>query len=65
MTSFTVNGLYIPANNSITITAGILGGEYYNEDMSYEQMLGGIGMIIGHEITHAFDNKGAKNPHSK
>ena len=60
MTSYTVNGKYSPSKNNITITAGILGGEYYNEDMSYEQMLGGIGMIIGHEITHAFDNMGAK-----
>ena len=60
MTACKVNGKYNPFQNDITITAGILGGEYYNEDMSYEQMLGGIGMIIGHEITHAFDNKGAK-----
>lgn len=60
MTAYTVNGKYSPSKNDITITAGILGGEYYNEDMSYEQMLGGIGMIIGHEITHAFDNIGAK-----
>ena len=60
MTAYTVNGIYKPSKNDITITAGILGGEYYNEDMSYEQMLGGIGMIIGHEITHAFDNKGAR-----
>ena len=60
MTSYTVNGKYSPGKNDITITAGILDGEYYNEDMSYEQMLGGIGMIIGHEITHAFDNIGAK-----
>ncbi|MBQ6373342.1 MAG: M13 family metallopeptidase [Clostridia bacterium] len=60
MTSYTVNGLYKPSENDITITAGILGGEYYNENMSYEQMLGGIGMIIGHEITHAFDIIGAR-----
>jgi putative endopeptidase len=60
MTACKVNGKYNPFQNDITITAGILGGEYYNEDMSYEQMLGGIGMIIGHEITHAFDNKGAR-----
>ena len=59
-TAYTVNGKYSPSNNDITITAGILGGEYYNEDMNYEQKLGGIGMIIGHEITHAFDNIGAK-----
>ena len=60
MPAYTVNGAYSPSDNAITITAGILGGEYYNEDMSYEQMLGGIGMIIGHEITHAFDTIGAR-----
>ena len=55
-------GLWYNAGRIVlkAVTAGILGGEYYNEDMSYEQILGGIGMIIGHEITHAFDTTGAK-----
>lgn len=38
----TVNAAYTPYNNSINIQAGILNGEIYNENMSYEQKLGGI-----------------------
>lgn len=55
-----VNAFYNPQNNSINIMAGILSGEIYNEDMSYEQKLGGIGMVIGHEISHAFDTNGSQ-----
>ncbi|MBQ6325970.1 MAG: endopeptidase, partial [Clostridia bacterium] len=55
-----VNAFYNPQDNSINILAGILNGEVYNEDMSYEQKLGGIGTVIGHEISHAFDTNGAQ-----
>ncbi|WP_026658805.1 M13 family metallopeptidase [Butyrivibrio sp. AC2005] len=55
-----VNATYTGYNNSINIQAGILVGEIYNEDMSFEQKMGGIGMIIGHEISHAFDSNGAE-----
>ena len=55
-----VNAMYNPQNNSINILAGILSGEIYNEDMSYEQKLGGIGTVIGHEISHAFDTNGSQ-----
>ena len=55
-----VNAFYNPQNNSINIMAGILSGEIYNEDMSYEQKLGGIGTVIGHEISHAFDTNGSQ-----
>ena len=55
-----VNAFYNPQNNSINIMAGILNGEVYNEDMSYEQKLGGIGTVIGHEISHAFDTNGSQ-----
>ena len=55
-----VNAFYNPQNNSINIMAGILSGEIYNEDMSYEQKLGAIGTVIGHEISHAFDTKGSQ-----
>ncbi len=54
------NAAYDFQKNSINILAGILSGAVYNEDMSYEQKLGGIGAIIGHEISHAFDTNGAQ-----
>lgn len=56
----TVGAMYSPDNNSINIFAGILNGEFYNEGMTYEQMLGGIGFTIGHEISHAFDTLGSQ-----
>lgn len=54
----TVNAYYQPLDNSITILAGILCGDMYHPDGSYEEKMAGIGMIIGHEITHAFDSNG-------
>lgn len=55
-----VNAYYNPADNSINIIAGILGSPFYSENMSVEEKLGGIGMVIGHEISHAFDTGGAQ-----
>ncbi len=55
-----VNAFYNPQNNSINILAGVLGGVFYEEDMGRAELLGGIGMIIGHEITHAFDKNGSQ-----
>lgn len=57
---FTVNATYSPGDNSLNIPAGILNGVFYQDDFSYEEKLGGIGMIIGHEITHGFDTTGAQ-----
>lgn len=54
-----VNATYNPQDNSINILAGILGGVFYRPDMTYEEKLGGIGFVIGHEISHAFDTNGA------
>ncbi|MDD6794202.1 MAG: M13 family metallopeptidase [Clostridiaceae bacterium] len=56
----TVNAFYNPNNNSITIPAGILQSPIYNKDASVEANYGAIGVIIGHEISHAFDTTGAK-----
>ncbi len=56
----TVNAFYSQQNNSINILAGILGGVFYEEGMGRAELLGGIGPVIGHEITHAFDKTGSQ-----
>ena len=52
-----VNAFYNPLDNSIKFHASL--GRLVNENASYYKNLGSIGMIIAHEITHAFDNNGA------
>ncbi|MEG2297494.1 MAG: M13 family metallopeptidase, partial [Clostridium sp.] len=56
----TVNAFYNPMDNSINILAGILGGTLYNPEGSIEEIAGGIGIVIGHEITHGFDTLGSQ-----
>ncbi|TVX89756.1 M13-type metalloendopeptidase [Paenibacillus agilis] len=56
---YTVNAFYNPLNNEITFPAGILQAPFYDAKAKPEANLGAIGMIIGHEISHAFDNKGS------
>jgi len=60
MSAFTVNAYYSPLNNEIVFPAAILQEPFYSENYSKEKKLGGIGAVIGHELTHAFDNTGAK-----
>lgn len=56
----TINAFYNPTNNSINILAGILAGEIYQYDWPVEKKLGGIGLAIGHELTHGFDAHGSQ-----
>ncbi|WP_052212117.1 M13-type metalloendopeptidase [Anaerovibrio lipolyticus] len=58
--TYTVNAMYNIADNSINIPAGILNGVFYYSDYSYEEKMGGIGMIIAHEISHGFDTTGSQ-----
>ncbi|MBR4474242.1 MAG: M13 family metallopeptidase [Oscillospiraceae bacterium] len=58
--SFSVNASYRAENNSINIFAGILNGDVYRDDMTREEMLAGIGNVIAHEISHAFDLSGSQ-----
>ena len=51
------NDLYA---NTTNILAAFCRGDIYNSDMSYEEMLGSIGMVIAHEITHSFDSMGSQ-----
>lgn len=56
----TVNAYYDPSANSITILSGILQAPFYDPEASREENLGGIGFVIAHEISHAFDTSGAQ-----
>lgn len=60
MYAYTVNAQYSAINNDITFPAGILQAPMYDVNASREHNLGAIGYVIAHEITHAFDNNGAK-----
>lgn len=60
MSVFTVNACYVPQNNEIVFPAGILQAPMYDVKAPREKNLGAIGYVIAHEITHAFDNNGAK-----
>lgn len=55
-----VNACYNPTANDITFPAAILQAPFYSLSQSRSQNLGGIGCVIGHEISHAFDNNGAQ-----
>ena len=54
-----VNACYNPSSNDITFPAAILQKPFYSIHQSVYENLGGIGAVIGHEISHAFDNNGA------
>ncbi|MCR5251791.1 MAG: M13 family metallopeptidase [Lachnospiraceae bacterium] len=54
----TVNACYSPDMNAINITLAIMDAPFYSSDQSYYQNLGGIGAVVGHEISHAFDDHG-------
>ena len=54
------NSFYYPTLNGIFICAGILGDPVFTPEMSDEQMLAGIGTVVGHEITHGFDANGVQ-----
>ncbi|KAF1295594.1 peptidase M13 [Enterococcus sp. JM4C] len=55
----TVNAYYHPFRNVIVFPAAILQAPFYSLDQSSSANYGGIGAVIAHEISHAFDNNGA------
>lgn len=60
MPSNLINACYDPQRNDITFPAAILQAPFYDLKASRATNYGGIGVVIAHEISHAFDNNGAK-----
>lgn len=59
MSAATVNAYYHPFKNIIVFPAAILQAPFYSLQQTSSQNYGGIGAVIAHEISHAFDNNGA------
>ncbi len=59
ISAFMVNACYVPTANEIIIPMGILEYPFYSSNSNYYENLGSIGVIIAHEISHAFDPMGA------
>ena len=60
MTPPTVNAYYSGSFNEIVFPAGILQPPFFDKTMDDGVNLGGIGLVIGHELTHGFDDQGRK-----
>jgi putative endopeptidase len=58
MTPPTVNAYYDPTQNNINFPAGILQPPFYSNKADDAVNYGGIGAVVGHELTHGFDDEG-------
>ncbi len=58
MTPQTINAYYNPMANEIVFPAGILQAPFFDPQASDAENYGGIGVVIGHEMTHGFDDQG-------
>jgi putative endopeptidase len=56
----TINASYNPLENNITFPAGILQPPFYDNRVDDAMNFGGIGAVIGHELTHGFDDQGSQ-----
>jgi putative endopeptidase len=59
VTPQTINAMYNPLNNEIIFPAAILQAPFYDSENTYGANMGGIGFVIAHEVSHAFDSSGA------
>lgn len=60
MTPQTINAYYNPTTNEICFPAGILQPPFFNAEADDACNYGAIGVVIGHEMTHGFDDQGAQ-----
>jgi len=60
MTASQVNAYYNPQLNGMVFPAGILQPPFYSVESSIPVNLGAMGMVVGHELTHGFDDQGAQ-----
>ncbi|MBW2736271.1 MAG: M13 family metallopeptidase [Deltaproteobacteria bacterium] len=60
MTPPTVNAYYHPLKNHMVFPAGILQPPFFNPRANLAVNLGGMGMVVAHELTHGFDDQGSK-----
>ena len=60
MTPQTINAYYNPVANEIVFPAGILQAPFFDPEASDAENYGGIGVVIGHELTHGFDDQGSQ-----
>ncbi|MDQ3191097.1 MAG: M13 family metallopeptidase [Bacteroidota bacterium] len=60
MSPQTVNAYYSPLKNEIVFPAGIMQAPFFNPDADDAVNYGSMGAVIGHEITHGFDDQGCK-----
>jgi putative endopeptidase len=60
MTPPTVNAYYRPPMNDINFPAGILQPPFFDKNIDDAVNFGGMGVVVGHELTHGFDDQGAK-----
>jgi len=58
MSTAEANAYYSPVQNSINILAGIMAPPFYHPTYAMPSLLGGIGAVVGHELSHAFDSSG-------
>ncbi|KAL4221416.1 Endothelin-converting enzyme 2 [Mactra antiquata] len=58
MTPPTVNAYYTPTKNEIVFPAGILQSPFYNQNWPKSLNFGAMGVVMGHELTHGFDDQG-------
>jgi len=60
MNAFTVNAYYDASKNEIVLPAGIFQPPFFDKNMDDAVNYGSIGGVIGHELTHGFDDQGSK-----